>query len=202
MQRMVLNPSLYLAGRNRGLTRADYSEFVESNTLGVLPDSTVKFLLLRDVIPKRTADELFRTLNALPFNSAQQSRRAAVRGSVGGELAFGWMDYKPGGPRFLAPANICAIAYYFHLLPLLNAMSSLMAEHLPKQWQAQAHAAQQNGRMTIGTEWLNPYNVAIFRPKMFGQTLRLLAAPIFSTITINRNIECRLHRDGGNQTGA
>ncbi len=201
MRHMVIETAFYDGRTNRRVTVEDYDELVEDDTLGTMPDGTVKFLYLRNVIPRRATDGIFRQLNALPFNRAQNSRRAAVRAEAGGELAFGCVDYKPGGPRWLAPTHQLPLVYQFSLVPLLNAMSNLMAEHLPRHWRTQVEAARQNGRMIAGGESLNPDGIAFMRPHLLGTRKHSLLPPLFSTIQINRNIRCRLHRDAGNLSG-
>lgn len=200
---LVLDGGMHLTGRSRPLTRADYDQLVTRDTMGVLPDGTVKFLYLRGVIPRRTTGQLFRTLNTLPFHSVRQSRRAAVRASpLGGELAFGWVDRRPYGIHLLAPTQRQVLTCHYELLPLLQAMNNLMAEHLPAHWQAQAQAAHRNGHRTLGAEWMNPNGGAVYRPQLLGNDRWLPAKPpIFSTITINRNVVCGLHCDGGNVEG-
>ena len=93
------------------------------------------------------------------------------------------------------------MAYHFALLPLLNAMNNLMAAHLPAYWNAQAQAARQNGHMTVGAEWMDAASMSFHRPNFLGRRKCLLAPPVFSTITVNRNIVCDAHRDARNQAG-
>jgi hypothetical protein len=201
MRRITIVPTLHEVRKNRRLTRADYDELVEDDALGTLPDGTVKFLYLRSAIPRRTTNSMFRQLNTLPFNPARNSRRAAVRAETGGELAFGCVDYKPGGPKWLAPTLQLPLPYQFALVPLLNALANLMAERLPAKWQTQVDAARKNGRMIVGNEWLNPDGISFMRPHLLDARKCSLLPPLFTTIQINRNIRTRLHRDAGNLSG-
>lgn len=201
MLHIVIGPGFYDARKNRRLTAADYDELVKHDTLGTMPDGTVKFLYLRDVVPRRITAKLFRELNSLPYDAARNSRRAALRNDIGGVFVFGCVDYKPGGPRWQAPTTDLPIAYLFTLVPLLNVMSNLMAEHLPAQWQAQVEAARQNGRMIVGTEWMNPDSLAFIRPNLLSNRKSSLLPPQFSGIQVNRNVPCGLHRDRGNLSG-
>jgi hypothetical protein len=198
---MMLDVVGHRADLYRELSRNDYKTLVDCDTLGTLSDS-VKFVLLRSVIPQRVTDQLYQALSGLPFQPAANSRRVAVRSRVGGELHFGWVNRQAEGVHQFKPTLDYPLVVAYWLAPLLNAFSNLMKLHLPAQWEAQQHAAAMNGHMTLGSEWQQPDKLAFLRSHLLhDQPVCRPLLPIFSTLTLNQDLICRLHRDGQNHAG-
>src|SRR5579864_380082 len=65
------------------------------SALIITPEGETKFLFLKNVLPAEIVDFGWRTLRTLKFNGAEQSRRRALnyKGSVGGEVLFGWIGF-------------------------------------------------------------------------------------------------------------
>jgi hypothetical protein len=182
----------YLCGR-------DYDVLVEESTLGLV-DGKTKFLLLHNVTPPRNAAQILRSLRRLPFYRG--SRRAALKGSRPSQLALGGLDDKPGGARLLSPTYDNPLDHFTFRTWMLQGFSALTQEYLPDDWAAQRAAARQNGRKILAAEWWNPNSIAFVRPGFMGEktTGSVPKAPIYSTMTVNRNAIFRSHVDSGNQS--
>jgi hypothetical protein len=165
---------------------------VEDNLLGVLPlaggsgsnpltkvAGNPKFLFLRNIIPSKTVLEIYSALRRLRFHKRNHSRGSVGNGR-GGDTSLGWFD-KPV-PRRLVATSQYPMLYCFYLLPLLNAVSGVMREYLPDYWREQAVVARRNRNMVIGSEY------------------RDMHPPVFSTVTVNRNVIFRCHADGKNNS--
>jgi hypothetical protein len=67
------------------------------STLVLTPDGEAKFLFLKNVIPGVAVAHAWKTLQKLRFRPSKDSRRKALRGSGGGELLLGWIEFPRRG---------------------------------------------------------------------------------------------------------
>jgi hypothetical protein len=210
IKRIVIKPTLSLRKaeqRFQGhfLSRANYDLLIEETSLGLLDSGKLKFLFLRSVIPPRICHESYSILSKLQYNPVKSSHRAALKGSRAGEhLVIGFMrDKISKRVGYTAPTCRDMLpGYLYTIMPLLNAVSGLVREHLPNYWEDQVHAARRNGHHVIGSEHCNPdWPIFFYRPNMLGGLACPLVTPIFSTVTINKTVRFPSHVDSKNEGG-
>jgi hypothetical protein len=181
---------------------------VRRDTVGLSPDGELKFLYLRDQFAVQSSALAYERLKVLRYTPATHSRRAALRGSGGGDLLLGWMkDTNEGGkPRRTLATEWYASTVGFILWPLLAAASLAMKKHVPNVWKDHVQRARKNGSKLIGgglRDFVGADGVWIVGANGRRRKIRTsdITLPIFSTVTINRNTTCRSHVDARNARG-
>lgn len=164
----VLQPDALKALEGQHLSSANVRETITENAHGVFEGKT-KFLFLRRVLTPESHQDAFNNLNQIPGDSAKQSNRKAVRGAVGQEFHLGWLDHPE--PRYSAK-TLAYAPQYVNSWQLFSAVNQLFAACLPR-----THAAQE--------------------AKAQGCRYHICNTA-FSTVTCNRNVPTRVHRDSGN----
>ena len=187
--------------KGRYLTRADYVERPTDSVRGVLPDGSTAFIFLRGLFPKDDARTLYKeVLSKLKFSDARHSRRPGLKGSKGGEMLMGWVNFP--FPRPAGPVKH-QFELYLQLFKLMSAMKDAVKEHLPQYYAQQLKIIAKQPEMH---PWLDLFeqDAAFFKmvedlwkqPAMRDQKL-----PLFSTLTINKSTLFRSHADAKNQGG-
>lgn len=177
---------------------------VEETSLGLLDSGKLKFLFLRSVIPPRICHEIYSILSKLKYNPVKSSHRAALKGSRAGEhLVIGFMQDKISKlVGYTAPTCRHMLPEYLYtIMPLVNAVSGLVREHLPNYWEDQVHATRRNGHHVIGSERNPDWPIVFYRPNMLGGLACPLVTSIFSTVTINKTVRFPSHVDSKNEGG-
>lgn len=170
------------------LNASYYDRLVEASERGVLPDGSTKYLFLRNTFSARLVDNTVNILRTLNYSESNHTRLSLGKSRAGGGTALGWID-KPK-PRRLKPGREYPMLEQWFLTPLLGEMSSRLHRYLPEEWERQRELAQANGWRVFGG---NPHpDFPSFLP----------VDPIFSTVTINRNVPFLSHADGGNESMA
>ena len=186
--------------KGKYLDRSHYDLRVTETMMGVLPDGEPKFVFLRGVIPPKDVELAWRRLKTLSFKGAIHSRRPALRGGAGGEIALGWFN-KPH-PRKLAPTDKYG-NQYVGLLPLISYFKSAVLKYLPDYFEQQVEVAAGNKSMRL---WADMYEPGPALDKFLATIkedpiLRKTMSPIFSTLTINKSAIFRSHADAKNEGG-
>jgi hypothetical protein len=88
--------------KGKYLDGSNYDTLIEEDWGLVDEDGQQKFIFLRNVLPASLVNETWQALRHVRFRSVHKgkhpSRRAALRGSRGGELVMGWLqDLQPDG---------------------------------------------------------------------------------------------------------
>jgi hypothetical protein len=91
--------------------------------------------------------------------------------------------------RLLKPSRDYPFVDQYLLMPLLMAMSERMKQHLPEDWKRQVETAKANGFRVLGGPHGHPDI-----PRW------MMVNPIFSTLTVNRNVKFVSHVDDGNES--
>lgn len=102
INRMVREPlcSLEEADKNFEdlyLDRSHVKLRLTESTQILTPDGETKFLFLKNAIPAALVASAWDTLQKLRFRPSKDSRRKALRGSGGGELLLGWIEFPRRG---------------------------------------------------------------------------------------------------------
>jgi hypothetical protein len=210
--------------KGKYLDRSNYDTLIEDDWGLVDEDGQQKFVFLRSVLPENLVNETWQALRHIRFNSVHRgkypSRRAALRGSRGGELVMGWLqDLQPDGRhvRRTAPTAQHSKAYGV-LTKLCDELSRVVETLLPSYWSAVAASALRQPENLVGADVLaasmEPVNTA--GKPLTGEPRRRayadlwnglkeaapsLSQPIFSTLTINRSAIFRSHADAKNESG-
>jgi hypothetical protein len=158
---------------------------VDRDELGV-EDGTVKYLFLRQTLPTSLVENTWRTLRDLSFSESNHTRLSLGKNGTGGGTALGWL-----GGRKLKPSVDYPFVDQYLLMPLLIAMSERLRRYLPEEWAQQTELAKANGHRVLGSVLGHPDI-----PRLS------VADPIFSTITVNKNVPFKSHVDGGNESMA
>ncbi len=195
MKRIVLRPTLSLAEAETRFKHQyvrEPGQFIEKDTLGVLETGELKFLFLRNRLPSAN-HYLYEELRTLRFKPANVSRRAALRGSGGGELMMGWFrDTNAGGKSRLAVASELYPVVFDRLALMSVHIAETMEEHVPDLWRQQIALAKRNRKRLMGGQILD-----ILPPRLMTED----EWPLFSTVAINHNTTCRAHTDAKNERG-
>jgi hypothetical protein len=206
IKRIIIQPKLSQEEAEREfkgkyLDRSHYDLLVSENMMGVLPGGEPKFVFLRGVIKPKDVEEFWLQLKTIKFKQATHSRRPALRGGTGGEIALGWFN-KPV-PRRLAPTDEY-VDQYIGLLSLVAYFKGAIQKYLPEYWEQQVEVAKGNGHMRL---WADLYEPGPALDKMLetihndNPELRATLSPIFSTLTINKSAIFRSHADAKNEGG-
>jgi hypothetical protein len=182
---------------------------IRRDSLGLSPDGELKFLYLRNCLWRPGGAEMvYERLRLLRYSPARLSRRAALRGSGGGDLYFGWTKdtNASGKPRQTLATDHYPSTVGFVLWPLLAAASLAMKKHLPEVWKDHVQRAGKNGTKLLGggiPSLVEQDGVWIVGPSGRRRKIRAsdITLPIFSTVTVNRNTTCRSHVDARNARG-
>jgi len=193
-KRVVLRPALSLEQarkqfEGKRLTTSDYDRLVETSERGVDADGATKYLFLRDTLHARLVQNTTAVLRTLNYSESNHTRLSLGKKGTGGGTAMGWID-KPK-PRLLKPSRDFPFVDQYLLMWLLVAMSERMRKYLPDEWQRQVTLARKNGFRVLGGPNGHP-DIPRLEP----------VNPIFSTITLNKNVPFRSHADGGNKSMA
>ena len=149
-------------------------------------NGTFKYLFLRNTFPASLVENSGRTLRDVPVSESNHTRLSLGKNGTGGGTALGWM-----GNRKLKPSVDYPFLDQYLLMPLLIAISERMRAYLPEEWERQVALAKKNGHRVLGSMLGNPDIPRLSDPD-----------PIFSTITVNRNVPFKSHVDGGNESMA
>ncbi len=192
-RRVILRPALSAEEarkqfQHQRLTASNYDRLVETNEHGVTDDGSTKYLFLRNTLSSRVVSNTLEVLRTLNYAESNHTRLSLGKSGRGGGTTLGWMD--KGGRRRLKPSCEYPMLEQWFLTPLLLEMSGRLRRHLPEEWEAQRELARANGWRVFGG---NPH------PDM---PALLPTHPIFSTVTLNRNVPFRSHADGGNESMA
>jgi hypothetical protein len=178
------------------------------DSLGVLSNGDLKFLYLRNQFELQSCAMVYERLRHLRYSPASHSRRAALRGSGGGDLYLGWTKdtNASGKPRRTLATEWYPFEVGFVIWPLLAAASLAMKNHLPDVWKDHVERAGKNGSRLIGgglRDLVGQDGVWIVGANGKRRKIRAsdITLPIFSTVTINRNTTCRSHVDARNARG-
>src|SRR5712692_2740508 len=79
------------------LNKSNVKLRLTESTLVLTPEGEAKFLFLKNVIPGAVVAPAWKTLQMLRFRPSKDSRRKALRGSGGGELLLGWIEFPRRG---------------------------------------------------------------------------------------------------------
>jgi hypothetical protein len=172
--------------QGRRLSFRHYDRLVDQDELGS-ENGTFKYLFLRQTLPASLVENSWRNLRNLSFSESNHTRSSLGKNGNGGGTALGWLD-KPT-PRKLKPSVDYPFVDQYLLMPLLIAMSERMRRYLPEEWERQAALARGNGHRVLGSMLGNPDI-----PRLSVED------PIFSTLTVNRNVPFVSHVDGGNES--
>jgi hypothetical protein len=187
--REVLRPALDLQEaeskyHGQRLSDGDYHRLIESNELGVTEDGATKYLFLRDTFSEQLVEDATKLFRRMPVSESNHTRASLGRTGKGGGTALGWID-----GRLLKPSRDYPLVHQYSLVWLLGAMSERIHKHLPEDWKKQVETARANGFRVLGGPHGHPDIPHLMMPD-----------PIFSTLTVNRNVKFRSHVDGGNES--
>jgi hypothetical protein len=211
IKRLVLRPKLSLDEaekefKGKFLDRSHYDLLVCDDLMGVLPSGEPKFLFVRNVLNPDGAQMVWERLRALPFKKGRRFRNFRLQGSSGGEILMGWIeDIQPGGRRIrrTRPTRKHCIEYGFIIIPLVGCVSNVLKEYLPDYWRDQEARAGRNGQRLIGFVLQESDN--IWKIGADGRKTKLTRenteCPLFSTVTINKNLLFPAHVDAKNESG-
>ena len=209
--------------RGKYLDRSHYDLLVEED-FGFHENGEQKFIFLRSVLPPKLVNEVWQRLRQLRFRPVfrgkHPARRAALRGSRGGEMVMGWLcDLQPNGiqVRLAKPTEQYPEAYET-LATLCDELSHIVEEMLPQYWRSQVDTALREPERLVGPDTLAQYVVPVSRSgkALSGESRKKayrelwqglkeasssVALPIFSTLTINRSALFRSHADAKNESG-
>jgi hypothetical protein len=166
------------------LSDGDYDRLIESSEFGVTEDGATKYLFLRDAFSGQLVENATALFQRIPTSESNHTRASLGRTGKGGGTALGWID-----GRLLKPSRDYPLLNQFSIMPLLMAMSERMHKHLPEDWEKQAETARANGFRVLGGPHGHPDCPHWMMPD-----------PIFSTLTVNRNVKFRSHVDDGNDS--
>lgn len=161
----------------------NYDRLVDKDELGT-ENGEFKYLFLRQTLPAALVESSGRTLRDLPFAESNHTRLSLGKNGTGGGTALGWLD-----KRKLSPSLRYPFVDQYLLMPLLIAMSERMRRYIPEEWDRQVNLAKKNGHRVMGSMLGDPDI-----PRLSVQD------PIFSTLTVNRNVPFKSHVDGGNES--
>jgi len=161
----------------------DSDRLVTWDELGT-ENGSFKYLFLRRTLPASLVEGAWRNLRNLSFSESNHTRLSLGKSGMGGGTALGWLD-----KRKLVPSLKYPFLDQYLLMPLLITMSGRMRRYLPQEWERQAALAKKNGHRVLGSMLGDPDI-----PRMCVEN------PIFSTLTVNRNVPFKSHVDGGNES--
>ena len=167
MKRIVLRPTLSLAEAETRFKHQYVREPVNSSrrTRSAIETGELKFLFLRNRLPSAN-HYLYEELRTLRFKPANVSRRAALRGSGGGELMMGWFrDTNAGGKSRLAVASELYPVVFDRLALMSVHIAETMEEHVPDLWRQQIALAKRNRKRLMGGQILD-----ILPPRLMTRT--------------------------------
>jgi hypothetical protein len=158
---------------------------VEGSERGEVEGATA-YVFLRGVLSERVVSQTTAILRHVPVAETNHNRKSIVPGDkrAGGTM-LGWKD----GVR-LAPSAKYEMLDTWLFMPVLWEMSNRFAKYLPDEWKQQAKVTRASGDQILGGMMGNPD-----LPRLG------VVNPIFSSITINRNIQFESHEDKGNVEG-
>lgn len=187
-KRVALRPELSpqqakAAFQGRRLSFEHYDRLVTADELGT-ENGAFKYLFLRNTLPASVVEWAGRNLRDLQFAESNHTRKSLGKNGTGGGTALGWLD-----KRKLVPSLKYPWVDQYLLMPLLHAMSERMRRYIPEEWERQVKLAKKNGHRVLGSMLGNPDI-----PRLSVQD------PIFSTLTVNRNVPFKSHVDGGNES--
>ena len=131
--------------KGRYLTRADYDERPEDSVRGVLPDGQTAFIFLRGLFPKADSRTLYKNaLSKLKFSDASTAVVRGLKGSKGGEMLMGWVNFPY--PRPAGPVKH-QFKLYLELFKLMSMMKEAVKEHLPEYYAQQLKIIAQQPEM-------------------------------------------------------
>lgn len=128
----------------RYLDRGHVKYRLTESTHVVTPEGETKFLYLKQALPKALVARTWQDLQNLKFRPAKNSRRRALKGSMGGELLLGWIDFAQrsmGIAPMLTAETRNQWPEFRALWPLLWTLQYLYNKHLPEYAEAQAKKA-------------------------------------------------------------
>lgn len=166
------------------LSDGDCDRLIESSELGVLADGATKYLFLRGAFSEQLVENATELFQRMPVAESNHTRASLGRTGKGGGTALGWMD-----GRLLKPSRDYRLVHQYSVVWLLGAMSERMEKHLPEDWKKQVETARANGFRVLGGPHGDPDIPHL-----------MMADPIFSMLTVNRNVKFISHVDGGNES--
>jgi hypothetical protein len=121
----------------RYLDRGHVKYRLTESTHVVTPEGETKFLYLKQALPKALVAGTWQDLQKLKFRPAKNSRRRALKGSMGGDFAQRSMGIAP----MLTAETRNQWPEFRALWPLLWTFQYLYNKHLPEYAEAQAKKA-------------------------------------------------------------
>lgn len=193
IHRVALQPTLESEEANDAfkgvrLNATHFDRTVADSEIG-LHDGKVRYLFLRNALSARMVDRTTEYLRTIRFSESNHTRKSLGKHGKsigGGGTARGWMDN-----RLLKPSEQFAYFDQWLIMPLIFEMSDCLRQYLPEEWSAQVEKARKNGHRMLGHEPGQHPDL----PSLYDHN------PIFSTITVNKNVVFTSHADAGNETG-
>lgn len=202
----------------------------EASTCYRTPDGVVKLIFLRDVLDPDIYARAHEHLRKIKYTPASNSRRAALKGSPGGDALFGYKDElqllpnlgrRQTYPELTAP-SVHQFLRYRGLWPLCRNMEDILRIYLPDYWQEPLCANKEDilgywrGR-ELG-DWHGPaprgdlqQNEFYKYPAEYRDLIRSwsnwdlfysIGGSNFTGLSVNHNTIFRAHKDANNSSGA
>lgn len=218
IEEVVLHPELSLAAAekkwlNKHLDESCAEYRPKVSTFYRTPDGQAKLLLLRGVLDPDTYAKAYERLQQVKYTPAANSRRAALKGSPGGDALFGVNDQlqvigkrRQSYPQWTAP-SVHQFPQFRGLWPLCWNMEDLLRAYMPDYWQNREIGDKHGPGVRAEDErndffkYPEQYRRAIVSWDDFS-FWRNIPGSNFSTLTANWNTIFRAHKDANNSSGA
>jgi hypothetical protein len=187
----------------------------EVSTFYRTPDWHAKLLLLRGVLDADFYAKAYERVRQIKYTPAANSKRAALKGSPGGEALFGFNDQmqviahlrlRQKYPEWTAP-SVHQFPVFRGLWPICWNMEDLLREYMPTYWQGReigdVHGPAPRGDLEENEFFKYPEQ---YRRLVRGWSdwglFYSIPGSNFSTLTANWNTIFRAHKDARNSSGA
>jgi hypothetical protein len=179
-------------------------------------DGNAKLLLLRGVLDADTCTKMLGQLRQIQYSPATNSKRAALKGSPGGDCLFGYIDkYQlvamPEVRRQrhyeLTAPSVRQFARFQGLWPLCWKMEDLLREYIPTYWGGREIDEERGPAIRAEGDRSDFFRMSEKNRKMveawedWGLFYNIPGSN-FTTITVNHNTRFLAHKDANNSSGA
>ena len=178
-------------------------------------DGEVKLIFLNDVLDPIIYARAYEHVRNIKYTPASNSRRAALKGSPGGDALFGYKDelqlLPHSGRRQIYPEWTAPSVHQFPtfrgLWPICRNMEDVLREYLPGYWQGreigELHGPAPRGDLQQNDFYKYPreYQHLVRAWSDWGLFYNIPGCN-FTTLTANYNTIFRAHKDANNSSGA
>jgi hypothetical protein len=186
----------------------------EVSTFYRTPDGQAKLLFLRGVLEQDAYNRAHESVQQIKYTPAANSRRAALKGSPGGDALFGYNDQlqvigrrRQKHPEWTAP-SVHQYRQFRKVWPLCWNMEDLLREYMPDYWQDRecddkhGPAARPEDEQNDFFNYPEQYQKFVRGHDDWWRFFYSIPGSNFTTMTANWNTIFRAHKDANNSSGA